>query len=253
MTRLMIIPAAGTGSRLGGEIPKALAPVAGRPMIDHLLRLYAPTVDAFVVVVSPAARAQFEAHLGGSKTAIDLVEQPVATGMLDALLEARDCVSGRQLDRVWITWCDQLAVSPSTIARLIGAETTRPEPAMVLPTCQVADPYIHFERDVAGRIVAVRHRREGDPMPPIGESDMGLFSLSREAFLRELNDFAEASGRGDVTRERNFLPFIPWLAADGRVVTFPCADPIEAVGINTPEDLRRIEEYFRETRAGTVS
>jgi hypothetical protein len=29
------------------------------------------------------------------------------------------------------------------------------------------------------------------------------------------------------------------------VTSFPCEDPMEAIGINTPEELALVEEYFR--------
>jgi len=245
MTRMMIVPAAGLGSRLGVSVPKVLALVAGRPMIDHLLALYGRTVSRFVVVASPAGQGLLEAHLRDREEVIDLVVQEEPTGMLDAVMVPYDLVLRHQPERVWITWCDQLAVHGRTVARLLQAESARVEPDVVLPTCASPAPYIHFERDSSQRIVAVRQRREGDAMPECGESDMGLFSLSRSAYLRDLRMYADAPEHGQATQERNFLPFIPWLAATHRVVTFPCVDPIEAVGINTPDELRRIEAHLR--------
>jgi bifunctional UDP-N-acetylglucosamine pyrophosphorylase/glucosamine-1-phosphate N-acetyltransferase len=244
MTRTMIIPAAGSGSRLGAPVPKVLAPVAGRPMLDRLLDLYGPVVRRFVVVVSPAGRDLVAGHVRTRAEEIELEVQREPTGMLDAILLARGAVQRHRPDRVWITWCDQLAVRRETVDRLIEAEATAPEPAMVMPTCPGPDPYIHFDRDGSGRIVAVRQRREGDAMPPVGESDMGLFSLARTAYLEDLEAFSHAAGQGQSTTERNFLPFVPWLARSRRVLTFPCVDPIEAVGINTPEELRRIEAHL---------
>jgi bifunctional UDP-N-acetylglucosamine pyrophosphorylase / glucosamine-1-phosphate N-acetyltransferase len=244
MTRTMVIPAAGSGSRLGAPVPKVLAHVAGRPMIDHLLDLYGPAVQRFVVVVSPAGRDLVASHVRTRTEEIALEVQLEPTGMLDAILLARDAVQRHRPDRVWITWCDQLAVGQETVDRLKEAEATDPEPALVMPTCPGPDPYIHFDRDGSGQIVAVRQRREGDAMPPVGESDMGLFSLARAAYLEDLEAFNQAAGQGQSTRERNFLPFVPWLARSRRVLTFPCADPIEAVGINTPEELRRIEAHL---------
>ena len=63
MTRMLVVPAAGRGVRLGWDGPKVLAPVGGRPMIDHLLARYAPVVDRIVVVVAPAAVAAVRRHL----------------------------------------------------------------------------------------------------------------------------------------------------------------------------------------------
>jgi hypothetical protein len=87
----------------------------------------------------------------------------------------------------------------------------------------------------------VAQRREGDALPEDGESDVGLFSLSREAFMEELPTFARQAAPGRRTGERNFLPFVSWMAARGALYTLPIAEPIEALGVNTPDDLARVE------------
>ena len=61
MMRLLIIPAAGRGSRLGAGRPKPLVHVNGRPMLDHLADLYRPHVDHIVVVAHPSFAAEIEA------------------------------------------------------------------------------------------------------------------------------------------------------------------------------------------------
>ena len=51
----VVIPAAGTGSRMKSEIPKQYLPLAGRPIIEHALRVFAdnPHVHSIIVVLSP--------------------------------------------------------------------------------------------------------------------------------------------------------------------------------------------------------
>ena len=94
---------------------------------------------------------------------------------------------------------------------------------------------------------AIRQSREGDAMPSTGESDMGLFSLSRDAYLNLLPQFGREARQAIATRERNFLPFMPWLVRRGHsVVTFPSTNELEAIGINTPDDRRRLEAYLRD-------
>lgn len=242
-SRTLIVPAAGSGSRLGSTLPKFLAPVNGRSMLEHLLALYEPHVSQYVVVVAPAWVAVAEERL---RTLTPhpgvVVAQDRPTGMLDAVLLAHSIVQTGGARRIWLTWCDQVAMHPRTLCRLADASTD--DSALVLPVVTRPDPYIHFERDASGSITGVRQRREGDAMPAIGEGDAGLFSLSRSAFLDDLPAFAREATRGCATGERNLLPFIPWLAARCRVATFPCTDPMEAVGINTPDDLRAVEEYL---------
>ena len=52
--RLLIVPAAGLGTRLGASVAKALVPVNGRPMLDYLRALYAPYVAETVVIAHPS-------------------------------------------------------------------------------------------------------------------------------------------------------------------------------------------------------
>jgi 2-C-methyl-D-erythritol 4-phosphate cytidylyltransferase len=52
---VVVLTAAGSGSRLGREVPKALVPVAGAPLVVHALRgLWASGVVDDVVVTAPA-------------------------------------------------------------------------------------------------------------------------------------------------------------------------------------------------------
>src|SRR5262249_2050381 len=176
--RLLIVPAAGLGSRLGASVPKALVSVGGQPMLDHLLELYRPYAGHVVVVTHPSFSADVRAHLerrdsrGPDTLRWSLAEQSAPTGMLDAILEAAPILAGEEPVAIWITWCDQVGILPSTAARLAAAETSNPPPAVALPTIWRRKPYIHFARDDDGQIIRVLHRREGDHLPDFGESDM---------------------------------------------------------------------------------
>lgn len=246
--RLLIIPAAGLGTRLRSSLPKVLVPVAGVPMIDWLLDLYRHAVDRVVVVVNPGAALAVRKHLQQRTNVppIDVVEQISPTGMLDAILLGLPAAERSNSSSIWVTWCDQVAVHPKTIERL-AERTTGRSPALVVPTVISAEPYIHLERDEARRFVRVLHRREGDEMPPIGESDMGVFALSGQAFRVWLPQYAGDVETGRATGERNFLPFIPWVSARAEVESFLAEDPMEAIGINTPDDLARVERYLTRT------
>jgi len=68
-----IVPAAGRGSRFGGELPKQYLDVAGRPLISHTLQalLAHPTVQGAVVVL-----AEDDTHWPGWQT---LADKPLVT------------------------------------------------------------------------------------------------------------------------------------------------------------------------------
>lgn len=246
--RLLIIPAAGLGSRLNSgavaETPKLLYPVNGRPMLNYLFELYAPMVSRFVLVLHPATIERVKAHCATLGLPVDFEVQESPTGMLDAILIPSERVQQHKPDQVWITWCDQVAVHPRTIRRL--AEVAgEGDAAVVMPTATKPEPYIHFQRNELGEITGLKQRREADEMPELGEGDLGLFSLSRAAYLDLLPRFSREAVTGSATQERNFLPFIPWLAGQQqRVRTFPAHAEIETIGINTKADLKLIETYL---------
>ena len=66
MANLLIIAAAGTGSRLGREEPKALVPLLGRPLISWTLdALAAVPFASRRIAVTPGRENRFEAAIGG--------------------------------------------------------------------------------------------------------------------------------------------------------------------------------------------
>jgi CTP:molybdopterin cytidylyltransferase MocA len=219
-------------------------------MVDRLRDLYQPFVSRIVLVVHASFAERVEQHVAGWGVPVSIAVQERPTGMLDAILLGSADVRAASPDSVWITWCDQVGVHPATVSRLAEAVAAHPGAAVVLPTVRRSSPYIHFDRDAGGTIVSVRHRREGDVMPERGESDMGLFSLSASAFLDLLPAFATEVERSAGTGERNFLPFIPWVAARHEVATFSPVDEAEAVGVNTPEELAAVERYLAARDAG---
>jgi bifunctional UDP-N-acetylglucosamine pyrophosphorylase / glucosamine-1-phosphate N-acetyltransferase len=239
--RQLIIPAAGRGTRLGGNLPKVLVPVNGTSMLRRVLDLHAPWVDGAVVVARPDEADAVGACASATGIPAEIVLQETPTGMLDAILIGAAAARAHEPRRVWITWGDQIAVQAATLYRLAAIERGS---ALALPTVTQQNPYIHLERDARGRVARVLQRREGDEMPPAGESDVGVFSLSARACFDDLPRYAAEVTPALVTGERNFLPFIAWMAARDPVVTCPCTDPREAIGVNTPEDLAAVAAYL---------
>lgn len=246
MNRLMIIPAAGLGSRLNSSTPKVMCPVNGKPMIDYLFDLYAGFVDRFILVLHPSFAEEVQLHCAQRSLPIEYDFQRSLTGMVDSILVPNERVRRYAPRSVWITWCDQIAVYPQTIKALADLSNQNSETALMFPTINRKDPYIHLVRSESGDIIAIRHRREGDDLPAVGESDIGVFCLSRAGYLDHLTDFAREDNGGAVTHEKNFLPFIPWLYGRAKVVTFSAREEIESVGINTADELNRVEHHFRQ-------
>lgn len=87
-----VVVAAGSGTRLGGEVPKALRTVGGRPMVVVAVdaALASPSVDAVVVVAPPGAEAALRDMFAAASGSVIVVtggstrQRSVAVG-LDAV------------------------------------------------------------------------------------------------------------------------------------------------------------------------
>jgi HAD superfamily hydrolase (TIGR01509 family) len=238
-----IVPAAGKGSRLGFHLPKILFPIAGRPILDWLLDIFAPICGRIVFVLSPegapVVRAALEERIPGR---YDIVLQETPTGMGDAVTLGLPTV---RTPHVAVVWGDQVALRQRSVELSLRIHQGRLQPDATCPTVLREHPYIHFERDAKGRVSSVRQAREGDAMPPSGESDTGFFCFRTAALKQHLSALrTSGEGRGTVTGEFNLLPVLPWIAQHGKLVTPRIMSLEETMGINSATDAAAVEPFL---------
>jgi bifunctional N-acetylglucosamine-1-phosphate-uridyltransferase/glucosamine-1-phosphate-acetyltransferase GlmU-like protein len=100
------------------------------------------------------------------------------------------------------------------------------------------DPYIHFVRDAAGRILQVQQRREGEISVPVGENDCGMFLFKSARLFEVIGDHMSKSvATGAQTGEFNLLPLLPLFDdGNGSTQTLRIADEDETLGVNTQDE-----------------
>jgi bifunctional UDP-N-acetylglucosamine pyrophosphorylase/glucosamine-1-phosphate N-acetyltransferase len=234
-----VIPAAGRGSRLGSDAPKILQPLTDRDTIWSILHAkLAPLVDHIHLVLSPEGVRSFPPlppHVSHSI-------QPVPLGMGDAIFGARD--TWARFDAVLIVWGDQVFVSTDTLRRALHALSS-PGRHAVLPVTRMERPYVEYVFD-GTKLAKVLQSREGDQTAPNGFSDVGTFLLGTAGLTEAWTSYLAQAPRGSITEEINFLPFLPFLSAQGWAMTpLEVADATEARGINTAEDLSFFQNLYR--------
>ena len=238
-----VIPAAGRGTRLGFSRPKILYPLGGRAILDWLLDFLLPNCASLVFVLSPEGAGEVTAALKQripGRFTVAIQEKP--TGMGDAVALALPHVKTRHAA---VVWGDQVALRRESVETCMRLHQGPLQPSVTCPTVLRAKPYIHFDRDAAGRLMGLKQAREDDAMPETGESDTGFFCFETTALRRLLHRLrTESGGMGTATREFNLLPIIP-LAARQEVVLTPRVMRLEeTVGVNTAEDAAIVEAYL---------
>ena len=77
---LAIVLAAGEGTRMKSELPKVLHPIAGRPILDHVLLATAPLNPAELRIVVGASREKVGAHISANFPSATQVVQAERNG-----------------------------------------------------------------------------------------------------------------------------------------------------------------------------
>src|SRR5271165_462691 len=111
MPATAVILAAGFGTRMKSALPKTLHPIAGRPMLRHLLDSCAQVFDRLVVVIGPDMDAV-------AKVAAphDVVIQHDRLGTAHAALQAVDHFGEGE---VAVLYADNPLITPGTLRRLL--------------------------------------------------------------------------------------------------------------------------------------
>ena len=86
----VVVLAAGMGTRMKSDIPKALHAVAGRPMVNHVLAAAAAVVPERVIVVTGPGDQRMAEAVRPARVAV----QEKALGTADAVKAARDALAG---------------------------------------------------------------------------------------------------------------------------------------------------------------
>lgn len=255
----LIIPAAGNGTRIDNpSVPKTLTQVNGRPIITHILDAVDQFVDEIVIVASPTGGYLIDAVVGARAKRSSIAIQSAPIGMADAVqIGLNHWTSHEDADYI-IIWGDQVTVSHDTVSEALKLynEWLPKGRHVLIPICMRMNPYTSFEYGVREDSIIVLEKHEGDGMPPMGANDIGIFIIDGvvleeilkllfvSTFNKRTGIFQRTRGRKSITGEFNFLPifeFIPLSALTFYYVN----DEWQTIGVNTKDDVARIEEAGR--------
>jgi bifunctional UDP-N-acetylglucosamine pyrophosphorylase / glucosamine-1-phosphate N-acetyltransferase len=240
-TVAITILTAGRGTRMRSSLPKVLHPLAGLPMIEHVVRA-AEAVGPHQVVLTlgPTSATLRERYLG--RTAFAWQAEPLGTG--DAVRVALPEIAP-QVEWVVVIFGDHPLVEPATLRTLI--EATQESGALFSTVAVVLDdpgPYGRYRME-AGRIVGIVEAHEdptvySEPLPV----NSGMCCIRRE-WLEEAIERVPLSPKGEyyLTALVELAAQTPWAVDPVQLVVAP---PEAAWGINDRVELARTETILRQ-------
>jgi bifunctional UDP-N-acetylglucosamine pyrophosphorylase/glucosamine-1-phosphate N-acetyltransferase len=233
-----VVLAAGQGTRMRSRIPKVLHPLAGRPMIDHVLAALAEAgVGRPVVVIGSGADA-VEAALGDRALT---VRQEPQRGTADAVARGLTLVP-EDTSTIIVTMGDAPLLPGSVFIALLD-ELAVSETAVALVATVAPDPtgYGRIVRDPDGSATAVVEEADADePTRAIDEINVGTYAFDA-AWLRSAIGRVEPSAGGELY----VTDLVALAVGDGRGVRVVLADPTDALGINDRVALADAEAHLQ--------
>ena len=133
----IVVLAAGKGTRMKSDLHKVLHPIAGRPMLLHLLDSAAALSPERVVAVVGAGREQVEAAVAPLGAAIAHQAEQLGTG--HAVMQAEAALAGFDGD-VLILYGDVPLVGSATMRAMLDRLNAADAPAVVVLGFRPADP-----------------------------------------------------------------------------------------------------------------
>jgi len=237
--------AGGKGVRMKSDLPKVLQPFLGKPLIAHVLdNIEKAGISEIFVIVGYRGELVIDA-IGGRAVPVWQREQ-LGTG--HAVMQAEEALAGFN-GRIVIACGDVPLIRPETFRSLVQETEEDGVKAAVL-TMVLDNPhgYGRVVKDGAGRFERIVEEKDADPEEKkIREVNSGTYVFDKQFLFEGLKRVDTNNAQGEY-----YLPdALQYIRTSGYTVkTLLMKDPIEGSGINTPEELLRLEEYCRSTSRG---
>ena len=240
----VVVLAAGQGTRMRSSLAKVLHPLAGRPMLAHVLDTARGLQPDAVYVVYGHGGEQVRAAL--PEPDIHWVEQMPARGTGHALQQAIPAIGDDH--QVLVLCGDVPLIRLSTLRTL----TQTAEEELGVLTVRLPDPrgYGRIVRDSAGRVAGIVEERDANAAQrAIDEVNTGILCLPAARARRWLS-----AVDCDNAQQEYYLTDVIALARQDEVAVHPLevADPIEVQGVNDRAQLARAERAYQQREANRL-
>ncbi len=237
----IVILAAGQGKRMQSNLPKVLHPIAGRPMLTHVLdSARALGAQCIAIVVGYGAEQVKQAYAAQEDLQFALQQPQLGTG--HAVLQAVPLLQASHADDVTIIlYGDVPLVQPDTLRALLNARASGV--AILTEIVSDATGYGRIVRDAQGNVCAIVEHKDATPeQRAIQEVNTGIMAVPTRQLKSWLTKLTNNNAQGEY-----YLTDIVGLAvAEG--VSVNVAHPVarfETFGVNTRLQQAELERLWQ--------
>lgn len=239
-TTLTIVLAAGEGTRMRSSLPKVLHPVAGRPLIAHVLTA-APggKGDAIAVVVGPDHQAVID-EIKRVRPEAKTYVQRERLGTAHAVLAAREAIAAGA-DDILVAFGDTPLIDGATFARLRTA--LKDGAALAVLGFHAADPTGYGRLLMDGdHLVAIREQADASETErAVTLCNAGVMAFAGNIALKILDKIGNGNSKGEYYLT-DAVGIVRELGLRAAVIE---TDEDEVRGINTKAQLAEAEQVMQ--------
>jgi bifunctional UDP-N-acetylglucosamine pyrophosphorylase / glucosamine-1-phosphate N-acetyltransferase len=241
MSLAIVILAAGQGKRMKSNLPKVLQPLAGEPLLSHVLHTAHALQAADIHVVFGHGGEQVRAAFEGQPIKWALQAEQLGTG--HALAQAMPGIDDERI--VLVLYGDVPLTRPQTLQPLLDAAARG---SVGLLSVALADPsgYGRIVRNNAGNVVRiVEHKDANAKELAISEANTGLLAANAGQLRQWLSKLKNDNSQG----EYYLTDVVTMAVRDGvKVEAVLAPSEAEVLGVNDKVQLAEVESHLRRRR-----
>ena len=238
----VVILAAGKGTRMRSNLPKVTHPVAGRPMLSHVVNTARSLKPDSIIVVHGHGGDTVKAAVNDDD--ITWVEQAEQLGTGHAVAQALAFVDDHTT--LLVLYGDVPLIQAQTLNELLRFCDDK---SIALLSCELQDPdgYGRIIRDADDHVLAiVEHKDASLDQLAISEINTGIMAIPARYFRSTYPRIDAANAQ----QEYYLTDIIALAVADGVLVHASVSDDEEQIlGVNDRVQLATVERYYQERAA----
>jgi bifunctional UDP-N-acetylglucosamine pyrophosphorylase/glucosamine-1-phosphate N-acetyltransferase len=242
MKLAVVILAAGQGKRMNSNLPKVLQPLAGAPLLGHVVSRARSLAPSSMHVVYGHGGDAVRGALADPDLRWALQAEQLGTG--HAVMQAMPNIADDEL--VLVLYGDVPLIRPETLRQLIDAAGTK---AMSLLTVMLEDAtgYGRIVRNARGAIQKIVEQKDASKSQlKIREGNSGIMAVPAKLLRKWLGRLKNSNAQGEY-----YLTDVIAMAVKDKVKVTPLVAPTvaEVLGVNDKVQLAELEALHRSARA----
>ena len=241
----VVILAAGKGTRMKSRLPKVLHPLAGKPLLGHVLDNASRLADSCINVVIGHGADDVQARFCDRD--LQWIRQQEQLGTGHAVLQAAPYF--RKGAKVLVLYGDVPLIATHTLQQLL-ANAGKGQLALLTVTLDEPTGYGRILRDAEGNVVGIVEEKDAvAEQKTIREVNTGVLA----AMAEDLRTWLSRLGNNNSQKEYYLTDVVAMARKEGvAIVTQQPASPFETEGVNSRSQLHGLERHYQRTLAETL-